>query len=531
MARHLLGDNIIWDSLSEQQKWILDQRANNIAVAKVVNLWKSRFPNETGFGKSALETCIISSVLGLHWQKGENIGSHPYLCSHDLALLEQFIEIQSEEGEECPIELVLEEAKKLKISRNSKAITCLRLLNHIGLADKLAQVAVKAPSNSWVSNLNELIAVKTEHVIYIDKDRFYSCHEEVIQQYFRTYKEFIDSYPPSLRFGADETMLQPKLSSTSVVPENANAPIQEGAPEVPHITAMCCHNCTGKRCPLFIILKQLQRLPQELKEFEEQGDARFASSNKGYMTRDLFLCWVINFVNWLSFERASMSAELRNKRALLIVDGQVSRECPLAVKIPDDNKVDLLILPSHCTHVLQMLDVVLASTMKKKFGKLFKETYSNENLNFRTAIAKVRYAVVYATISSWQSACTKDNCMKAARKTGTFPCLPDEPLKSPYVRALTEAENQIYLRRVEYAQRNFVCSCKQLNNLNVLIDLCNKISQRDDLKHLRIPFMHANQVVASENILNFVRLWNKNGCKLLSRFHPLLKDGHHIVEY
>ena len=531
MAQRLLGTHIAWENLSEQQHWVLNKRAEKVSVENVVKQWATRFPDLTGFGKSAFETCIISSVLGLHWNKGENIGAHPYLCQKDLVALERFIEIKCEDNEECPIDVVLQEAKRLKIARNASAVTCLRLLNHFGLSRKLEEIAVKAPSPSWVSNLNTLISVKTEQVIFIDHDRFYSCHEEVINSYFESYAQFIELYPPCLRFGADESMMQPKLSSTEVVPEDANAPLREGAPDVPHITAMCCHNCLGKSCPLFIILKQLRNLPQELSDFANQGDAWFASSSKGYMTRDLFVCWVINFVNWLSFERSKMDQSLRNQRALLITDGHLSRECPMAVKILDIHKVDLLILPSHTTHVLQMFDVVLASVMKNKFSKLFKDLISDQSLSFRTNQARLRYCIVSATISAWQHACTRSNCMAAAQKSGICPCSPDVPLVSAYVRQLTPREEEIYRARVEYAERNFVCSGKQLNSPNTFIDLTNKISQRDDLKHLLYPMIVQNHAVSMVDIPKFVRIWNFNGCKLLSKFHPFIGSDNSVVFY
>ena len=324
--------------------------------------------------------------------------------------------------------------------------------------------------------------------------------------------------------------MQPKLSAVEVVPEDSQRPLREGAPDIPHVTAMCCHNCVGKACPLFIILKQLRNLPNELLEFEKQGEAWFASSNKGYMTRETFVFWCIHFVNWLSYERTKMDPDLCDKRVLLITDGHLSRECPLAVNILDSHKVDLLILPSHCTHVLQMFDVVIAASMKAKFSKLFKKKLGDDNLVFRTKIAKLRFCVVFATISAWQSACTRENCVVAAAKTGTYPCGPDKPLESPYIRELTEKEEEIYQRRVEYAQRNFVCSSKQLNNPNVLLDLTNKISQRDDLKHLLFPLVVRNQRVPVSEIPNHVKLWHHNGSCLLSRFHPLLLNDR-VVKY
>ncbi|KAK8882797.1 hypothetical protein M9Y10_045438 [Tritrichomonas musculus] len=71
--------------------------------------------------------------------------------------------------------------------------------------------------------------------------------------------------------------------------------------DIPHITCMCAHTASGTALPLFIILpNSIQSLPVELNEFNDNGQAWFASSKSGLMTRDLFLVWVIHVIHWLS---------------------------------------------------------------------------------------------------------------------------------------------------------------------------------------------------------------------------------------
>lgn len=156
------------------------------------------------------------------------------------------------------------------------------------------------------------------------------CNKDVIFAFHAKYRQLISDTPDCLLFGADETSLDPKLNKKVVVPSDLEKAIREGFPEFPHISSMCCSNILGKAPPLLIILKQLQNLPNELKQFEQNGKAWFASSNKGYMTRELFLLWSCNFINWLSSYRLVIDPIYRTKRALLILDGHLSRECPIA---------------------------------------------------------------------------------------------------------------------------------------------------------------------------------------------------------
>lgn len=57
---------------------------------------------------------------------------------------------------------------------------------------------------------------------------------------------------------------------------------------------MCAHTADRTSIPFFIILpSSKQFLPDELKYFSDSRKACFATSKSGWMTRDLFLRWII----------------------------------------------------------------------------------------------------------------------------------------------------------------------------------------------------------------------------------------------
>lgn len=99
--------------------------------------------------------------------------------------------------------------------------------------------------------------------------------------------------------------------------------------------------------PLFIILPNLVKTPEELIGFQERGQAIFASSNNGWQTRDSFLWFAICFINYLSFYRKKLNENIRDKKALLIVDGHKSRECPIAIQLLKQHNIELFVLPAH----------------------------------------------------------------------------------------------------------------------------------------------------------------------------------------
>ena len=156
--------------------------------------------------------------------------------------------------------------------------------------------------------------------------------------------------------------------------------------------------------------------------------------------------------NLLSNYRLRLDPSIRNQKALLIMDGHHSRENPVAIMLLEANNINLLILPSHVTHILQMFDVCLASPMKSKFTTLFqKKVIENlTNNTFQTNIANIRHASIYAAITAWISVCTLDNCVSAAKKTGTYPCDVNVVKSSPYVRTLEGDVLNLYNKKKQY---------------------------------------------------------------------------------
>lgn len=102
----------------------------------------------------------------------------------------------------------------------------------------------------------------------IEVNRLVACTPSKIETYTKTLFLFLIDIPPSLRFTADETMLQPTVFRKVLVSDGLT---------LPHIIAICCCNVLGDKFPLFIVLKSLVKLPSDLVEFQMNGDAVFAS--------------------------------------------------------------------------------------------------------------------------------------------------------------------------------------------------------------------------------------------------------------
>lgn len=223
--------------------------------------------------------------------------------------------------------------------------------------------------------------------------------------------------------------------------------------------------------PLFIVLPNLKKLPQELTEFANNGQAYFASSSNGWQTRDTFLFFVICFINWLSLFRKTLEKSIRDKDALLILDGHKSRENPIALKLLKQNKVTVFILPAHTSHLTQIFDVGIASPMKGVFTQLFNDMIKNFQPELNQA-SQLRRFCFESAIVSYDIKCNIKSCKIAAELISTYPCNYEKLMNNKFVSELTPQLKKIEEEK-ERRKRNepVNINCKVITNETFLNSL------------------------------------------------------------
>ena len=184
---------------------------------------------------------------------------------------------------------------------------------------------------------------------------------------------------------------------------------------------MLAHNCVGEALPSFVIIHDLEKCPIEIKRYILAGQILAVSTKSGWQNRNPFLIWTFNFINWLSNYRLQLDESIRNDKALIILDGHNSRENPIAIYLLKLSNFEVIILPFHTTHLLQMPDVVFKRKFKKRFSKKFSKKFTNKCLLNKNSIASaVRDCVISALIEAWSETCTVEDCQTAAEVTGTY---------------------------------------------------------------------------------------------------------------
>ena len=418
---------------SELQKKIILQKTNGIAYYDISLSYKVTNKNESNLSHDAIKTCIKRSSLSLRWDKGEISGKLPTISPVDVDSLKDYIVDNALQGEYIDVEDTVDEAERLRTERIANArrfliqIKCFKILEEVTIYSMRQE-----PARTWVyQHIDDL-----ESELYtprnIETNRLIACTPEKIIKFADIFYQVLQGYDPPLIFGADETTLQPNTKKKIIIPNFSQEQLMPDETQMQHITAMCCANCIGEKMPLYLILSNLHKLPNELKFISEMNQAFFASSPSGWETRDTFTWFAILFINYLSNYRLKLPPNIRNNPALLIVDGHKSRENPLAIKLLRENNVNIFVLPAHTSHVTQMFDVGIASPFKSCFTEEFHKLLKlfDPNLNHP---GQLREFCVKAALYAWDTKANIKSCANAAKMTSTYPFNKDVLIHNKFV--------------------------------------------------------------------------------------------------
>ena len=452
---HLLNfmRDVDWEAFSKEQKWICYLRAGLGDSYKVI---KQKWEDVTTqkISDEAIGTCLLRSAESIRWEKGQSGGPKHYLCFQDLDLLVDEMIERARIHDAFDTKTILQYACKLKQKRKEKVLSALEKCRCFTFLEDISKQEIKEPERSWINHILDLIDAKLQYPLLIDNVRFLTCTPDHILSFFNKFREVLLTTLPELIFTADETNMDPSLRRKAVVPAEMRS-YYEGneEAEIPHMTAMCCCNLFGEGPPIHVILKDKMFLPLELHGMPTSLFS-LGATKSGWMDRYQFFGWVVCFIGWYHNYINQKGGKYKSLRGLLILDGHVSRTCPIALELLDAFNIMLLILPSHSTHILQLFDVGLASPMKTLYGQLLHRYLRDNNKRIvGNWSATVRKISLEAISEAWYKVRTMNNCLNAAREIGYFPFNPDAALHNKYVRELTERELQIVTERSS-RQRN-----------------------------------------------------------------------------
>ena len=370
---------------------------------------------------SNLVTCLMRSAKGMRWEPNQQGGNDTYLCDFDEKNLVETI-IRCEEGfQPLGVIEVVDEAYQIKKSRLEDGKRFLIAVNCKELASKFQTEDIEPPSRSWVSQFSKKYDLKVSKIRNIDEKRILNCTKEKIQKFYEENRNIITQTPQELIFGADECMIDGHKSLKVLTKHETKEGLNKLAESFPHITAMFAHSASGVSLPPYIILANMKRASHEIQDILRGKSSWIVSTKSGWQTKQSFFVWCIFFTHWLTMYRISLPVTLMNNPALLIVDGHTSRQCPIAIELLKIHNVNLLVLPSHTSHITQMFDVILASAFKVTYKEKLMRVSKRDFTESLSTVGFHRYNSIVSLISAWYYISDIQNCVRSAKITGFFP--------------------------------------------------------------------------------------------------------------
>lgn len=385
--------------------------------------------------KRVLKTVIMRTALGYNWYPGHAGGNIPYLNAEKEKRLIYLINLASESQDSLYSGQVKDLAHAMKIEMILEAKHALHQRRCFNLESQL-DIDIIPPSSGWLHDFCQNYNLRLVFSRAIEKERTFSCSSSKISQYFFNHSHLFNR-DPRLIFGADETDMQPSGRFKVVTTENRQG-FTHNQKSKKHISAMCCHSAGGIAVPPLIILSELTKFPDELKDLElsDPSIVWYASSSSGYMTELIFYYWSFLFATWITSYRAiHLPDNIKQSNILLIIDGCIAHKCPEALRLLALNNITVLVIPAHTSHILQAFDVLLASPLKSYFRKFLieeQDAFRHSGLLISKA-AQARRLYVRAFLRAWNTTASPIYCKKSFELIGVVPICPERILESPFV--------------------------------------------------------------------------------------------------
>lgn len=502
------------NELTPFQKCVIAQRVEGKQYREIT--WNGR-----AVYNRQVSAALKNAALGYAYDTGGSGGDHPYLNDSDLNQLAEDIQDEWSQGHPTDSYGAIDMAFEARVERVEKGRTFLEKINSPDLANEVWSNRFNPPTRSWIKKLITKTRLHLRDRRVIKFQRLTACSKEIFVDFFLRFGGFISAVSPFLFFAADETMLDTELHTKVLVPDNVREAISADLEQFPHISVMCCHSILGKVLSPFMILPEIQKLPEELSDLAESGLIDIATAPSGYMNRDLFFFWSVIFINKTNEYRKTLNEEIAHNRGLLVLDGHSSRGCPIALRLLYLAGFNVIIEPANTSHVIQMFDVGLAYPFKTAFKDKFHRLERSDTKGYPSIIARLRRHAAIAVISAWEIASCLSNRLSAAKATGMYPYNPQVVYESRFVTVPTQQQMERQEIRDIRRQRGIDINSKLITDPSVIDYIISKLSENPRFEHLCMsPLNEQGQPYKFSEIVGFYLKNGHNNSKMLSRIKP-----------
>lgn len=419
-----LQSGVAMGLLSKQQVDIFLARAEGASYATIRHRYK--LCNDEAVARS-----LVRSALGFYWIRFCTGGRLSYLSELDALEFQAIVSERSAQINCTTKSEALTILFDLRVRRLRSAIELLRVLNLQRLSDRLVELYPEIePDESELRTLCDKLKIKVCRPQMLELARRHFCDRDRVANFLIKFEPLF-ARDKRLIWNADETQLN-SMKRFRVLCKRGILPLVAAMEAVPHLTGIVSISGGGQIVQPVIILKNFQNIG-ELADLQEH--CFFATSSTGWITTNLWVYFALVFSAQMSAYRLTLPEAIRDNEILLVIDGHKSRLSFLAAMIFFLNSIDVLVLPAHSSHLLQMFDVAVASPLKTAFKQELDKRVSriaHADPEQREKAGIIRRVLVESFINAVRRGGTPGNIGAGFRATGIVPFNPQVPLDSAY---------------------------------------------------------------------------------------------------
>ncbi len=299
---------------------------------------------------------------------------------------------------------------------------------------KFQKPITEMPSATWFRGFLKRNELKKLASTNMEKNRLEMGTTGNIKYWFEEIYSKIDLNKFDFRMigNCDESMLTSKSRLICIVKRNSRFAIISEDENNEHITIMTTCTANGDYMPLLMIIP-LKNLPKELDQLVKAGKIEVTCQESGWIDKVTFSNWSKSFVKWIVQRRKNFSLP-ENAPFLLFLDSHSSRESSETLEYLKQNHVVMMTYPSHCSHLLQPLDVSVFGPFKKYF-KIWRRkfyisgiTWNDDEVPSKKSIQRAQ--IILAAVNALHQAMVFTNISNGFQKTGLYPRDPTQCLSN-----------------------------------------------------------------------------------------------------
>jgi hypothetical protein len=292
------------------------------------------------------------------------------------------------------------------------------------------------PSCSWVESFMKRLNIVTMKESPMEKERSENATVGNVQYWFDLIGKELNMTKFDRRMigNLDETMLSTKGKSLVCVKRGTRFALSPDIESKDHITILQLIINEGfTHVPLFIF--SLKTVPPCVEEYVKSGRMMIGGQTKGWITQEIFEQYMETVIKMMPEHRRRCGLP-SDAPFLLFCDSHSSRKDSEILKKAKNAFIEIVTFPSHCSHILQPLDVGVYGAFKKYYRAEMRrlsrvEIEHGEKEPSKAAVLRIKQ--IMAALEGLYHSCSPTQIKNSFKYSGLYPWSPEHVLRNPRI--------------------------------------------------------------------------------------------------